>query len=82
MLFGCLFLVYSRGVLSSVKTKFQKVEDFRTIRYCQCTSNPFPLIIPVTNCILAVRLWRTSTIKVVTLFVIGGKRRGVSDDML
>lgn len=73
MLFGCLFLVYSRDVLSSVKTKSQKVE---------CTSNPFPLIIPVTNCILAVRLWRTSTIKVVTLFVIGGKRRGVSDDML
>lgn len=68
MLFGCLFLVYSRDVLSSVKTKSQKVEDFRTIRYCQCTSNPFPLIIPVT--------------KVVTLFVIGGKRRGVSDDML
>lgn len=82
MLFGCLSLVYSRDVLSSVKTKSQKVEDFRTIRYCQCTSNPFSLIIPVTNCILAVRLWRTSTIKVVTLFVIGGKRSGVSDDML
>lgn len=82
VLFGCLFLLYSRYVLSSVKTKSQKVEDFRSIRYCQCTNSSFPLIIPVTNCILAVRQWRTSAIKVVTLFVIGGKRRGVSDDML